>query len=182
MCHFSFDHKNSAPPLRSFPFLFLPSLPFTQMMMSSSAMFFNHEPAHMGHFECPVQETELTTAEIQELLSLLQAGNSASPSSEGSNREVYTVDERKRRRTMSNRESARRSRWRKKKHLEDMTNEVERLKIENLEMKNRLGVVAQKCHVTWRENDRLTSESLALCARLSDLYRILIAMEMQYSQ
>ncbi|CAN6583050.1 unnamed protein product [Malus baccata var. baccata] len=152
------------------------------MMMSSSAMSFIHEPADMGRFECPVQETVLTTAEIQELLSLLQAGNSASPSSDGSNREVDTVDERKRRRMTSNRESARRSRWRKKRHLEDLTSEVDRLKIENQELKNRLGLVAQKCHVLWRENDLMTSESLALRARLSDLYRILIAMQTQYSQ
>ncbi|PQP93467.1 basic leucine zipper 8 [Prunus yedoensis var. nudiflora] len=157
-----FNDKYSAPPLRSFPFLLLSSssLGYTQMIMSFSAMLFNHEPVHFNRFECPVQETGLTTDEIQELLSLLQEGNSASPNScsEGSNRAVYSVDEKKLRRKTSNRESARRSRWRKKRHFEDLTNDVNRLKVENRELKNRLGVVAQKCHVTWRENDRLTSE------------------------
>lgn len=176
-----YNDKYSAPPLRSFPFLLLSSLRYTQMIMSSSTMLFNHEPVHFNRFECPVQETGLTTAEIQELLSLLQEGNSASPNSgsEDSNRAVYSVDEKKLRRKKSNRESARRSRWRKKRQVEDLTNDVNWLKVQNRELKNRLGVVAQKCHVTWRENDRLTSESLALRARLSDLHWNFVAMQMQ---
>ncbi|KAH0988362.1 hypothetical protein GBA52_015539 [Prunus armeniaca] len=175
-----YNDKYSAPPLRSFPFLLLSSPRYTQMIMSSSAMLFNHEPIHFNRFECPVQETGLTTADIQELLSLLQEGNSASPNSgsEDSNRAVYSVDEKKLRRKKSNRESARRSRWRKKRHFEDLTNDVNRLKVENRDLKKRLGVVAQKCHVTWRENNRLTSESLALRARLSDLYRNFVGMQM----
>ncbi|KAL6212352.1 hypothetical protein ACLB2K_017572 [Fragaria x ananassa] len=151
---------------------------------TSSPFFFTgaDEPVQ---FQCPIQETGL----IEELLALLQEGNSKSTSaspnsgSDGSNRGVYSVDERKRRRMMSNRESARRSRWRKKRHLEDLTEEANRLKMENRELKSRLGFAAEKCHVTWRENERLEAESLALWARLSHLNRVLVAMQtMQQSQ
>ncbi|XP_062023896.1 basic leucine zipper 4 [Rosa rugosa] len=156
-------------------------------MFTSAAMFFNSAEEAV-EFQCPVQETGLT-ATIEELMSLLQEGNSNSNSgspnsgSEGSNgRGVYSLDERKRRRMTSNRESARRSRWRKKRHLEDFTEEANRLKMENRELKNRLGLVAQKCYVTWRENERLESESLALWARLSDLNQVLVAMQTMRSQ
>ncbi|XP_050365912.1 basic leucine zipper 4-like [Argentina anserina] len=148
---------------------------------TSSPMFFTGAQPPV-ELQCPLQETEL----IEELLSLQQEGNSNSGSpnsgSDGSNRGVYSVDERKRRRMTSNRESARRSRWRKKRHLEDLTEEASRLKMENRELKNRLGFVTQKCHITWRENERLVSESLALRARLSDLNRVLVAMQTMQSQ
>ncbi|XP_062100352.1 basic leucine zipper 4 [Humulus lupulus] len=115
--------------------------------------------------------------EIEELWSLLQPGTINNSGSEGSSRAVYSVDEQKLRRMISNRESARRSRWRKKRHLEDLTEQVNRLKVENRDLKNRLAHMAQQCHVAWRENDRLTSEFSALQSKLSDLCRILVAMQ-----
>lgn len=190
-CLTPFNDKYSSLPLRSFPFLLLSSSSTLLVIMmsecTSPALFFTgaEEPVQ---FQCPAQETGFTTSDIEELLSLLQEGNSNSNSgspnsgSEGSNRAVYSVDERQKRRKTSNRESARRSRWRKKRHLEDLTEEASRLRMENRELKNRLGLVAQRFHVTWRENERLESESLALWARLSDLNRVLVAMQMQQSQ
>ncbi|KAJ6871999.1 hypothetical protein NC651_031176 [Populus alba x Populus x berolinensis] len=84
---------------------------------------------------------------------------------------------------VSNRESARRSRWRKKKHLEDLTQQLNRLKIQNRELQNRLGSIINQSHVLWRENGRLMSESVALKARLSDLRLVLAAMNaMQQAQ
>ncbi|PON65552.1 Basic-leucine zipper transcription factor [Parasponia andersonii] len=136
------------------------------MFLSEEAVQFQYGPV-------------LEDNEIEELLSLLRLGTNNS-GSEGSSRAViYSVDERKRRRMLSNRESARRSRWRKKRHLEDLTDQVNRLKVENRDLKNRLGLVAQQCHIAWRENDRLSSEFLALQSRLSDLCRVLAAMQSQ---
>lgn len=132
-------------------------------------MYFSDEAVHLDY---PILEA----TEIEELLSLFQPGNSGSPNSgseETSHRPIYTVDERKYKRMVSNRESARRSRFRKKRHLENLTNQVNRLRLENRDIKNRLGLVAHQCHVALRENDRLRSESFALWARLSDLCRIL---------
>lgn len=135
------------------------------MFLSEEAVEFQYGPV----FEA---------SELEELMtSFLQPGSNSG--SEGSSRAVYSVDERKLRRMISNRESARRSRWRKKRHLENLTDQVNRLKVQNRELKNRLGLVAQQCHVAWRENDRLSSEFLALQSRLSDLCQILVAMHSQ---
>ncbi|EXC25266.1 Protein ABSCISIC ACID-INSENSITIVE 5 [Morus notabilis] len=138
-------------------------------------MFFSEEEA----VQCSVFESGLT---VEELLSLLEPGNSnnsQNSGSDGSSRAVYSVVERKHRRMISNRESARRSRWRKKRHLEDLTDQLNRLKQENRELKNRLGLLTHRCHVACRENDLLSAEFLALSSRLSDLCRILVAMQSQ---
>lgn len=137
-------------------------------------------------FQCEVLENdhEFTATEIEELLSLFLA-NDGPPSpgsdSQGSMRTSATCstndDERKLRRMISNRESARRSRWRKKRHLEDLTNEVNRLMIQNRELKERLGRVLNHRHVVLRENDWLWMESVGLRARLSDLCRILAVIQ-----
>ncbi|KAL5777561.1 hypothetical protein ACOSP7_010487 [Xanthoceras sorbifolium] len=141
-------------------------------------MFFSEEEVQ---YQLPVLETgelNLTTNEIEELLSMFQTGDSSvSPNSgsEGSNRAVYSVDERKKRRMLSNRESARRSRWRKKRHLENLTEEVNRLRVENRELKKQYSSILNNCHLVWRENELLTSEYVALWARLSNLSQFLSA-------
>lgn len=84
--------------------------------------------------------------------------------------------ERKLRRMMSNRLSARRSRLRKKRHLENLTAQADRLKVQNREMKTRLELVRCQCYVVRRENERLTCESMLLKQRLSDLYQSLLAI------
>ncbi|XP_022136760.1 basic leucine zipper 4-like [Momordica charantia] len=111
----------------------------------------------------PVLESGFTPSEIQELWSLFE-----DPA--GSSRAVD--DERRRKRMMSNRESARRSRLRKKKHLENLTVQMDRLKVKNQELKRQLNVVMNRYFMVRRQNDRLWSEYVALHARLSDLYRI----------
>ncbi|KAJ6335306.1 hypothetical protein OIU77_025284 [Salix suchowensis] len=134
--------------------------------------------------EYPVHGPGFTDNEIQELLSLLQSPSpSQNSGSSGSNQEVCSIDERRRRRMLSNRESARRSRWRKKRHYEDLTQQLNRLEIVNRELKNRLGSILNQSHVLWRENDRLVLESMALKARLSELCHALVAVNaMQKSQ
>ncbi|KAI9106936.1 hypothetical protein K1719_022464 [Acacia pycnantha] len=126
---------------------------------------------------CPLLETMLTPGDVQELLSLIQAEEDpASPSScsqGSSNRAVYSLDERKHRRKQSNRESARRSRWRKKRHLENLTNLVNRLKTENRQLKNQLGFTLHQHLIFSLENAQLRSESEILMTRLSHLYRAL---------
>ncbi|KAK3231195.1 hypothetical protein Dsin_003076 [Dipteronia sinensis] len=147
-------------------------------------MFFSEED------QLPIFETglNLTTDEIEELLSMFETGDDTSSvitspnsSSEGLNRGVvYSVDEKKKRRMLSNRESARRSRWRKKRHLENVTEQVKQLKVENRELKNQNSFILNKCHLVWTENERLMSEYVALCARLSHLCQILRAKHHTY--
>ncbi|XP_018816024.1 basic leucine zipper 4-like [Juglans regia] len=160
-------------------------------------MFFSQEPVVS---QCPgSQEIEFGTDEFQEILSsfqsptqycneslddqllsqLFQSRDSVDPNSgsEGSNRAVYTYEERQLRRKESNRKSARLCRWRKKRHLQNLTYEANRLKMENQELKNGLGLVLHQSHVIWADNQRLRSESIDLSARLSDLYQILCTMQ-----
>ncbi|CAI0393468.1 unnamed protein product [Linum tenue] len=133
-------------------------------------------------FDIPVRANEpgFTAHELQELLSFFDSTATGSPNSnsgsEGSDRSVYNVDERKRRRMVSNRESARRSRWRKKRHLEKLTEQANRLNLENQELKYALGSTLSQCNVVWKANQRLRSESVVLRGRLTGLCRTLAAM------
>lgn len=141
-------------------------------------MFFNDDEA--VRFSCP-PVFEFTQGEIEELFSLInQPLEPASPVSgsqgSNSNRPVYSTRERKLRRMESNRESAKRSRWRKKRHLENVTHELNRLRIENRELKNRLGLTVHHHLLLSAENECLRTESMALLGRLLDLYRTLDTM------
>lgn len=136
-------------------------------------MFLDVEEEPVHQFPCPVLESLLTSSEIQELLSLIDQPESPSSGSQDSNRAVYSSDERKRRRMESNRQSARRSRWRKKRHLENLNREASRFMIENRQLKNRLSMTMHQNRVVSLENERLRSECVALMARLSDLCWIL---------
>ncbi|KAG9143672.1 hypothetical protein Leryth_017170 [Lithospermum erythrorhizon] len=125
-----------------------------------------------SHFPC--FEEAFSPDEIQELLSIIQTDfpvQSTSGSSETN---------RKRRRMISNRESARRSRWRKKRQLEDLTNEANRLKVQNRELKNRLSLISYEYFMVQRDSSRLFAESIELKQKLAGLglYQILSAMQL----
>ncbi|KAG6386801.1 hypothetical protein SASPL_151975 [Salvia splendens] len=74
------------------------------------------------------------------------------------------VDERVRRRRLSNRESARRSRMRKQKHLENLRNELNRLRL-----MNRVMLAVHQDQVVRGENEWLCSEATILRRRLCDI-------------
>ncbi|GMH24047.1 hypothetical protein Nepgr_025890 [Nepenthes gracilis] len=95
------------------------------------------------------------------------------------NQIVSTIDERKRKRKESNRESARRSRLRKQKHLENLRSHVNRLKLENRELTNRLRALLHHCHLVRSANDRLRAESVILQSRLTEIRRILQFRQLQ---
>ncbi|CAI9111240.1 OLC1v1011417C1 [Oldenlandia corymbosa var. corymbosa] len=94
--------------------------------------------------------------------------------------ESAVVDERKRRRMLSNRESARRSRMRKQKHLENLRNQVNRLKVGNRELMNRLRVVTHHFDLVRSDNERLRSESIILRRRLWDMRQVLLVRQLQH--
>ncbi|KAK9061918.1 hypothetical protein SSX86_019102 [Deinandra increscens subsp. villosa] len=79
------------------------------------------------------------------------------------------INDRKRRRMISNRESARRSRMRKQHHLESLRNLVNRHESGNRELLNRLRFALHRVQVMGQENERLQSESVMLRQRLWDL-------------
>lgn len=155
---------------RFFPFF----LSYLLLQLSQAMSFQDHEPVQ---FPChPVLETMLTETEIQDLFSFINHPGSPSSGSQGSNRAVYSSEERKLRRMQSNRESARRSRCRKKTHLENLTAQVNRLRLENRDLKNRLVFTMHQHLLLSIQNDQLRSEFLALRATLSDLCGILSTM------
>ncbi|KAB2096732.1 hypothetical protein ES319_A01G126300v1 [Gossypium barbadense] len=129
--------------------------------------------------QLPAHESGFAPEELNELLSFFESNEpvSSNSSSENSSRAIFSPDERKQRRKISNRESAKRSRWRKKRHLENLTSQVNRMNIENRRLKNRLHLVINQCHVVWGENEQLRSESFALWAKLLDLYWTLATMQ-----
>ncbi|XP_017635767.1 basic leucine zipper 4-like [Gossypium arboreum] len=96
-----------------------------------------------------------------------------------SNKTLSIIDERKRRRMISNRESARRSRMRKQKHLENLRNQANRLRIENRELTYRLRFLLYHCHRVRTDNDRLRSESTLLRQKLSDMHQNLLFKQLQ---
>ncbi|CAI9282800.1 unnamed protein product [Lactuca saligna] len=93
---------------------------------------------------------------------------------------VNMIDERRRKRMISNRESAKRSRVRKQKHLENLKNQVTRYTMGNEELKNRLRFVNHNGQLVKRENDRLRSASLMLQETLSNLHQLLLVEDLHY--
>ncbi|KAK8265501.1 hypothetical protein V6Z12_D12G181900 [Gossypium hirsutum] len=79
------------------------------------------------------------------------------------------IDERKQRRMISNRESARRSRMRKQKHLDELLSQVVRLRNENQSLIDKLKHVSD-CHdQVVQENARLKEEASDLRRMVTDL-------------
>ncbi|XP_073005977.1 bZIP transcription factor RISBZ5-like [Typha latifolia] len=89
------------------------------------------------------------------------------------------AEQRRIRRMMSNRESARRSRMRKQRHLEELRSRLTRLRAENQELTSRLGGVAQQCLFFHSENHWLRAESDALRRRLLAARRVLLLRRLQ---
>ena len=99
--------------------------------------------------------------------------------SEGANLEDPAVEERKRRRMISNRESARRSRMRKQKHLENLRNELNQLRIQNRDLTNRLRSFTFHSHLVNSDNEKLRSEAIFLRRKLSESRQILVFRQLQ---
>jgi len=88
------------------------------------------------------------------------------PVMDGSNR---NMEDRKRRRMISNRESARRSRMRKQRHLENLRNHVNRFRVENRELNNGLQFLLYQCNRLRTENEWLRLERTMLGQKLSNI-------------
>ncbi|CAA7027848.1 unnamed protein product [Microthlaspi erraticum] len=92
------------------------------------------------------------------------------------------TDDRKRKRMESNRESAKRSRMRKQRHIENLRNEVNRLGLENRELGNRLRTLLYHIEQISTDNSRLLSEQEILRRRFSEMRQILMLRELQRQQ
>ncbi|CAN7126337.1 unnamed protein product [Brassica rapa subsp. narinosa] len=98
----------------------------------------------------------------------------SSSSSDGGNPSdsAVTVDERKRKRMLSNRESARRSRMRKQKHVDDLTAQINQLSSDNRQILTSLTVTSELYMKIQAENSVLTAQLAELSTRLESLNEI----------
>lgn len=95
--------------------------------------------------------------------------SSNSTSDEADEQQQSLINERKQRRMISNRESARRSRMRKQKHLDELWSQVVWLRNENHQLIDKLNQVSD-CHdKVVQENARLKEQTSELRRMLTDL-------------
>ncbi|XP_054790069.1 basic leucine zipper 43-like [Prosopis cineraria] len=95
--------------------------------------------------------------------------SSNSTSDEADEIQLSIIDERRQRRMISNRESARRSRMRKQKHLDELWSQVVRLRNENHNLIDKLNHVSESHDRVLQENARLKEEASDLRQLLADL-------------
>lgn len=94
--------------------------------------------------------------------------------SSGSEEDLQALmDQRKRKRMQSNRQSAKRSRMRKQKHLDDLMGEVSQLRKENSEILTSINITTQHYLKIEAENSVLRARTAELSHRLQSLNDIL---------
>lgn len=108
------------------------------------------------------------------MASIQRPASSGSGSGSGSD---VAIDERKRKRMLSNRESARRSRMRKQKQLEDLTDEVTRLQLSNRDLMQKINAKEQNYGAIESANNVLRAQHAELTDRLRSLNSVLQMME-----
>ncbi|XP_044468919.1 basic leucine zipper 43-like [Mangifera indica] len=85
-----------------------------------------------------------------------------STSDEADEQQLSLIKERKQRRMISNRESARRSRMRKQKHLDELWAQVVWLRNENHQLLDKLNRISQNHDRVLKENAQLKEEAIQL--------------------
>lgn len=102
------------------------------------------------------------------------SGSSMMLQNSGSEEDLQLVmDQRKRKRMISNRESARRSRLRKQKHLDDLVSQVTQLKKENQQILTSVNLTTQQYLTVEAENSVLRAQVEELSHRLESLNEII---------
>ncbi|KAL4181730.1 hypothetical protein AMTRI_Chr12g238870 [Amborella trichopoda] len=94
---------------------------------------------------------------------------------------ISLLDEKRQRRKLSNRLSARRSRMRKQQHLDDLRHTVSRLSYGNDELARRVALASDHLSRVIVENERLRLEYGVLRKRLSDYCHNLVLREIEIS-
>ncbi|CDY16099.1 BnaC08g40240D [Brassica napus] len=89
--------------------------------------------------------------------------------SDEDHQQSMAIDERKQRRMISNRESARRSRMRKQRHLDELWSQVIRLRTDNHCLIDKLNNVSESHELALKENAKLKEETSDLRQLLSEI-------------
>ncbi|GAV60069.1 bZIP_1 domain-containing protein [Cephalotus follicularis] len=113
------------------------------------------------HFQIPPQAHEFNQQQ--------SCFSNNSTSDEAEEQQLSIINERKQRRMISNRESARRSRMRKQKHLDELWSQVVWLRNENHQLIDKLNHVSDSHDQVVQENAKLKEETSELRQMLSDM-------------
>ncbi|KAL8044275.1 hypothetical protein ABFX02_08G036000 [Erythranthe guttata] len=124
-------------------------------------------PYQFSRFPNPLYQPH-TTPQFQEFNPQL---SSNSTSDEADEQQLSIINERKQRRMISNRESARRSRMRKQKHLDELWSQVVWLRNENHQLIDKLNHFSER-------HDRVVQENAQLKEEASDLRQMLTGMQL----
>ncbi|KAL5582046.1 hypothetical protein UlMin_014488 [Ulmus minor] len=136
---------------------------FSMNQTNTSNFHFNFSGTPLYNFQYPCQ--------VQELNPQSSCFSSNSTSDEADEHQLSLINERKQRRMISNRESARRSRMRKQKHLDELWSQVVWLRNENHQLIDKLNHVSE-CH------DRVVQENSQLKEEASELRQMLTDMQL----
>jgi len=112
----------------------------------------------------PIQDSFHSLGSNWEAISNSQS-NSASDEAD----DQQAINVRKKRRMLSNRESARRSRLRKQQHLDELRAQVAHLRAANGQIMNNFNIVSQRYAQITEENRLLSSEAVELSQKLESL-------------
>ncbi|CAD6248180.1 unnamed protein product [Miscanthus lutarioriparius] len=105
------------------------------------------------------------------------SGSLSAATAAGTEEELRALMEQRRaKRMLSNRESARRSRMRKQRHLDELTAQAAHLRRENAHVATALGLTTQGLLAVDAENAVLRTQAAELAARLGSLNDILACM------
>ncbi|CAL0318152.1 unnamed protein product [Lupinus luteus] len=104
-----------------------------------------------------------------ELIPLSYLSSNSTTSDEADELNLNIIDERKQRRMISNRESARRSRMRKQKHLDELWSQVVRLRTENHKLVDKLNHFSESHEKVLQENAVLKEQASDLRQMISDM-------------
>ncbi|KZV27501.1 Basic leucine-zipper 42 [Dorcoceras hygrometricum] len=136
-------------------------------MQTNPTPFDHHFDKFLAHF--PIHQTSLPMQEFAHNSSSVSNNSTSDDADENQFSSGGIIDERKRRRMISNRESARRSRMRKQKHLDELWSQVLRLRTENHNLVDRLNVVSESHDRVLQENARLKEEATDLRGIVTEL-------------
>lgn len=104
------------------------------------------------------------------------SGSSQAPNSGSEEEFMALMDQKKRKRMQSNRDSARRSRMRKQQHLDELMSQVSQLRKENGQILTSLNITTQQYLGVEAENSVLRTQMMELSTRLQSLNEILHCM------
>ncbi|KAL8229053.1 hypothetical protein R6Q57_013953 [Mikania cordata] len=147
----NYTHHENLPTFTSFQ-----NTPFTQHSLTNIPYYHHHH-----HHQTPVLD-------FTHQSSSLSCNNSSTSDEAEENHMSLMINDRKRRRMISNRESARRSRMRKQRQLDELCTQLLMLRNENHGLINKLNHFLETHEQVLQENERLKKETMELKQLLTE--------------